>query len=1060
MIFSFKNYFSSFLLAALFSACLCFASYSDAAVCGPPLWNYTYTGELTKLSGPSKIEVDYSGKIYVADYRGNAIRIFNFKGEAINVVPVQYPRGVAVNQSGQIYVAQTKFVSVLTLDEKGKIANSRSLGAGKLSFANDVAVDQVTGRVFIVDSIFKRVYVYGSDDAFITDFAQDPYSSKDWIAIDIDQENGLVYLTAQGNSRIEAYSLDNYNYVKAIGKADNPFVMLQGISADPSGRFFVVDGGVDTIYFFDGCSTYLSPLGRHGYGPGEFNMPLDVAADSYGRIYVPNIDGRISIFRSAEMVAPEPSSPINSELLKDNNFSLVVTNGTIKPYEEVIFAANLTYEFQIAIDEKFANIVVRSPLVNENQSGSTSWDVSGQVSSGYYFWRARVFDGTAYGPWSMTASFKVELPNAPPIIDPDTVVPVDKTVSMYVGDSLTFSVTAHDPENDVLTYTWLLDGAESVHTQTFNYLPLTSDIGTHTVVVRVSDGLNEIDWPWNVTIHRRDTAPVAPSAYKPIGGEDVATLTPQLAVNNSYDVESDKLSYTFEVSETVDFANISDMVTVPEGINITVAVVGSNGALKDNRLYYWRTRSCELEFENICSPYSDVESFFVNTVNDAPSIPGIKSPSDGIEVTTVMPSFSVTKSSDIDLNDSLTYEFEIAADSSYLTIVKKAEGLVPEPENDFVLWPGADTAWEGDPLDDNRTYYWRARAIDNHGFDSGWMKASFFVNTANDEPAKPVLLSPAPETEVASKTVTLVTNNSSDPDMDSLVYLFELDKANNFASQDLKTSSLIAEGVDVTSWLIPEELLENTVYYWRVKVRDGSTEILSDTASFFVNTIDEAPYTPLLNMPLAGSKVLTDTPLLSAHPSSDPDRDRVRYIYQVSDNADFAYIVDQSPLMDAEWEVSIPLNENMKYYWRAAAQDEDDMTSQWSEPWSFIINVTNEAPSAPVISSHMFGISDSIVLEIANSNDPEGDILTYNVEIYSDRNLTAEVETTADIPEGDGVTYWTPTLVLNNGVYYWRARAHDGQIYGSWSGTRELHIDKARKNSDPRTDKAYGRKRF
>ncbi|MDH3976106.1 MAG: NHL repeat-containing protein, partial [Deltaproteobacteria bacterium] len=314
---SFKNLSSYVLFIAVFSFILSFSSYASAAVCGPPLWDYKYTGELARLSGPSKIEVDYSGQLYVADFNGNAIRIYNAKGEEINVVPVNNPRGVAVDQSGQLYVAQTTFVSVITLDDKGQIAGSRTLGDKKFAFANDVAVDQVTGRIFVVDSIYKRVFVFGSDNSYITHFANDVYGTKEWVAIDIDQANGRIYVASQGNNRVNIYRLDDYTAVKGILRpfgrsSDSEFAMLQGVSVDSSGRSFVVDGGLDTIYFFDGCYTYITSLGSHGYSSGLFNLPLDVAADSYGRIFVSNIDGRVSIFRSAEMVAPVPDSPVGN----------------------------------------------------------------------------------------------------------------------------------------------------------------------------------------------------------------------------------------------------------------------------------------------------------------------------------------------------------------------------------------------------------------------------------------------------------------------------------------------------------------------------------------------------------------------------------------------------------------------------------------------------------------------------------------------------------------------------------------------------------------------------
>jgi hypothetical protein len=98
-------------------------------------------------------------------------------------------------------------------------------------------------------------------------------------------------------------------------------------------------------------------------------------------------------------------------------------------------------------------------------------------------------------------------------------------------------------------------------------------------------------------------------------------------------------------------------------------------------------------------------------------------------------------------------------------------------------------------------------------------------------------------------TPTLSVTNASDPDQDVLTYDFHVSLASNYTT----TVSLVT-GLSTTSWSTGA-LVDDTRYYWRSRAVDshGLAGPWS-TASFFVNTSNDAPSAPTLSSPASGAE--------------------------------------------------------------------------------------------------------------------------------------------------------------------------------------------------------------
>jgi len=523
-----------------------------------------------------------------------------------------------------------------------------------------------------------------------------------------------------------------------------------------------------------------------------------------------------------------------------------------------------------------------------------------------------------------------------------------------------------------------------------------------------------------------NNAPTLPALNYPVNDGETTSREPILSVSNSTDLDGHILTYTFEVYSDQGLSSLVTSVSgVQEGENTTAWQVDAR--LDDNSFYYWRDRAYDgIDY----SEWMDTAKFFVNTSNDAPSIPNISRPPDESEVTSLQPTLEVTNASDVDF-DSLTYEFELYSDENMDTL-EISKTSVPEGDT-------GTTSWQANILlEDNTFYWWKAQARDNENEPSGWTDLfKFFVNTANDTPAAPSINRPQDGQEVDTLEPALEANNSIDADLDTLTYFFEIDEVNTFDSSSLEQSPEVAEGAgNTTSWNL-SQLDDNTTHYWRARAYDGAAYSEWSAGSFFVNLSNDAPSTPTINNPGDNSEVTTLTPTLAVNPSTDVDLDQITYDFELYSDANLTTLVTSTSGGATAWQVEVSLMDNATYYWRARAVDEHGVTSDWSSPFSFIVNV-NDQPTVPTLNNPVSGgtvTSLTPTLSVNNSTDPDNDTLDYEFELYSDQNLSTEVASST-VSQGNLITSWTVSAALtDNTTYYWRVRVDDGELASSWMPT-------------------------
>ena len=532
------------------------------------------------------------------------------------------------------------------------------------------------------------------------------------------------------------------------------------------------------------------------------------------------------------------------------------------------------------------------------------------------------------------------------------------------------------------------------------------------------DGISDLDEYLNNTDPASSNAPSIPDIVSPQYASEVTGLQPALVIANSTDPDSDSVTYTFEVyTDEAMTGFVAGQSDVAEGTETTSWTVSQG--LNDNTRYHWRVRASD----GVGFSAWAYGRFFVNTANDPPGAFNISSPADGSEVDTLTPVLEVTNSVDVD-EDALIYTFEVYADSGLNLLIASGAGI---PQG-----AAGTTSWTVDlSLNDNTWYFWRVKATDAHGATAETLPASFFVNTANDAPLSPVISSPVHESEVDVQDLDLVTGNAQDVDEDELSYFFELDTVNTFDSAAKQSSGEMTEDADFTTWQV-FGLDDNTTYFWRVKASDGFAQSPWAQGNFFVNTANDAPSTPTLKNPGQGAWVSTITPTLELNASQDLDNDPLSYRFEVYADEGMLQLVVSGVSGSPEWVVSVELNDNTWYYWKAQAEDEHGAVSEWMETTS-VFTDSNGIDDPPTIvvqepSGDLITEFESILIGWEDS-DPETDAdiaLYYDTDAFGeDGTLIVAGLTENSDGEADDSYLWDITAVAE-GTYYIYGTITDG----------------------------------
>ena len=189
--------------------------------------------------------------------------------------------------------------------------------------------------------------------------------------------------------------------------------------------------------------------------------------------------------------------------------------------------------------------------------------------------------------------------------------------------------------------------------------------------------------------------------------------------------------------------------------------------------------------------------------------------------------------------------------------------------------------------------------------------------------------------------------------------------------------------------------------------------------------VNHAPTTPTLVYPTADLLCLENPVECKWNVSTDLDGDVITYLLEVAKNNSFTdgkqTFTSQTPIQ------SVPLLEDVAYYWRVKATDSKNAASSYSSVFKFYtygIGVVNHVPFSPELVSPQLNTTQTgttATLQWTASDVDTTDTLTYDVYFGTDENPVLVTPTSIST-----TSFVTPTLSTST-TYYWKIVVIDGK---------------------------------
>lgn len=214
-------------------------------------------------------------------------------GGVLNSEGLNKPYAVAAYR-GRIFVSDSagNAVRVFDVAQGNYYKIGESEGEGQLTRPMGLDVD-AAGNLYVADAIAKTVMIYDSNSKFLRKVGG-PKMFDRLSSVTVDPNGERIYVVDIGgvtseHHRVRVFNARNGAHLHDIGKRGSgpgEFNLPRDIAIGKDGQLYVVDGGNFRVQVFDKNGKYLKTFGTVGKQLGNFARPKEIAADRDGNVYV------------------------------------------------------------------------------------------------------------------------------------------------------------------------------------------------------------------------------------------------------------------------------------------------------------------------------------------------------------------------------------------------------------------------------------------------------------------------------------------------------------------------------------------------------------------------------------------------------------------------------------------------------------------------------------------------------------------------------------------------------------------------------------------------------
>jgi len=242
--------------------------------------------QATQIHKPYGITIR-DNKLYICDPGIGGLEIIDLeKNEFTYFVPsglglLRLPLKCAVDEDGFLYVADPERGQVVVFDKEGNYINA--FGEGEDFKPLDIFIQD--DKIWVANFRNGKINVHSRDSTYklLFKFPEDGVSEngKLFAPTSVIVSDEHVYVCDVGDYAIKKYSLDG-KFISSVGSHGigiGQFARPKGIAVDRESTLFVVDAMFENVQMFNNDGKLLMFFGGHYNGPGGLWLPTTIIID-------------------------------------------------------------------------------------------------------------------------------------------------------------------------------------------------------------------------------------------------------------------------------------------------------------------------------------------------------------------------------------------------------------------------------------------------------------------------------------------------------------------------------------------------------------------------------------------------------------------------------------------------------------------------------------------------------------------------------------------------------------------------------------------------------------